>query len=219
MCDPVTITVLTVAATVAAGAVTAYGQVYQGQAANAAAKHEAAVADRNVKLTEAARADAAKRGEREQLNHWRRVSQLMGDQRAQFAANNLDVNFGTPAEVVENTMLIGVEDSLLLATNTKKEMEGLDVEAANYKESAVAARARGKAALAAGKIGAVGTLLGTAAQVGKMFTPAPGGGGSPGGSAGSTYSGGSTSGYSVAPYGNPSVPSQGYSVYGGGFPR
>jgi len=184
ICDPVTITV--VALTVAAGAVTAYGQVYQGQAASAAAKHEAAIADRNVKLTEAQKADAAKRGEREQLNHWRRVSQLMGDQRAQFAANNLDVSFGTPGEVVDNTMLLGMEDSLLLATNTKKEIEGLDIEGANYKESSVAARARGKAALAAGKIGAVGTMLGTEAQAMGSVSNAGYGGAKSGGSVSSS---------------------------------
>jgi hypothetical protein len=210
MCDPVTITF--VALTVAAGVTTAYGQIYQGQAANAAAKHEALVADRNAKLTEAAKVDAAKRGEREQLNHWRRVSQLMGDQRAQVAANNLDVNFGTPAEVVENTMLIGVEDSLLLATNTKKEVEGLDIEQANYRETSVAARARGKAALAAGKIGAVGTLLGTAAQVAGKFTPSPGAGG--GGGDAARFTGRPTaSGFSSNPYSNPVVASQGYSSY------
>ena len=211
MCDPVTLTVVAISATVLAGGVTAYGQIYQGQAANAAAKHEAAVADRNVKLTEAARADAAKRGEREQLNHWRRVSQLMGDQRAQFAANNLDVNFGTPAEVVENTMLLGMEDSMLLATNTKKEMEGLDVEAANYKESSVAARARGKAALKAGKLAAVGTILGTAAQVASMGAKMPGGSG--GGGGGSSYTPNYGSGYGSAPYSNPVSASAGYSPY------
>ena len=197
MCDPVTITV--VALTVAAGITTAYGQVYQGQATNAAAKHEAAVAERNVKLTEAARADANQRSEREQLNHWRRVSQMMGDQRAQFAANNLDVNFGTPAEVVENTMLIGTEDSMLLATNAKKEMQGFDIEAANYKESAVAARMRGKAALTAGKIGAVGTILGTAAQAAGSISNAGYGGAKGGGASGGSHFSGDTS----SSYGNP----------------
>jgi hypothetical protein len=188
MCDPVTIGI---ALTVASTAVGAYGQIQQGQAINAQSKYEAKVADRNAKLSEAGREDARKRGEREQLNHWRRVSQMMGEQRAQFAAGGLDVNFGTPGAVVEDTMLIGLEDSQILAENTRKEMEGFDIEAANLRDSAKAARMRGKAAKQAGYIGAASTILGGAAQVAGKFSPS----GSTGGGGGSS-SFGSTSGYS-----------------------
>lgn len=168
MCDPLSIGI---ALTVASTAVGAYGQIQQGQAINAQAKYEAKVSERNAKLSEAGREDARKRGEREQLNHWRRVSQMMGEQRAQFAAGGIDVNFGTPGEVVEDTMLIGLEDSSILAENTKKEMEGFDIEAANYRDSAKAAKMRGKAAKQAGYIGAASTILGGAAQVAGKFAP------------------------------------------------
>lgn len=168
MCDPVSITV---ALTVASTAIGAYGQIQQGQAINAQMKYEAKVGERNAKLSEASREDARKRGEREQLNHWRRVSQMMGEQRAQFAAGGLDVNFGTPGEVVEDTALIGGEDSQILAENTKKEMEGFDIEAANFRDSAKAARMRGKAAKTAGYLGAAGTILGGATQVANRFAP------------------------------------------------
>lgn len=183
MCTPVALVALTVAAT----AVTAYSQIQQGQAVNAQMKYEAKVAERNAKLSEVGREDARKRGERDQLNHWRRVSQMMGEQRAQFAAGGLDVNFGTPAEVVEDTALIGTEDSQILAENTRKEMEGFDIEVANYRDSAKAARMRGKAAKTAGYIGAAGTILGGAAQAAGRFGPSPA---SSGGGGGSSYSGG-----------------------------
>lgn len=169
MCDPVTAVV--VGLTIAAGATTAYGQIQQGNYANAMGKYEAQIAERNAKISEQGRVDAAKRGEREQLNHWRRVAQAMGEQRATFAAGNLDVNFGTPADVVEDTMLIGMEDSSIIAENTKKEIEGFDIEAANFRDAGAAAKSRGKAAKKAGRIAAVGTILGTAAQAAGSFTP------------------------------------------------
>lgn len=168
MCDPISIAV---GAAVVGGLVTGYGQIQQGNYANAMGKYEQKIAERNIKLTEAGREDARRRGEREQLNHWRRVSQAMGEQRAQYAAGNLDVNFGTPAEVVEDTLLIGMEDSSVLAENTKKEMEGFDIEAANYKEAGNAARSRGRAAKTASRFAAAGTILSTASQVAGMYAP------------------------------------------------
>lgn len=192
MCDPITAVV--VGATVLAGATTAYGQIQQGNYANAMGKYEAQIADRNAKIGEQGRADTLKRGEREQLNHWRRVAQAMGEQRAEFAAGNLDVNFGTPADVVEDTMLIGMEDSSIIAENTKKEVEGFDIDIANQRDAGAAAKSRGKAAQKAGRIAAVGTILGTAAQAAGKFSPST----SSGGSSGTSYGG--TSGYSYGSY-------------------
>ena len=165
MCDPVTAMIVL---TVAASAVQGSGQIQAGNAANAQSKYEAKVADRNAKLSDAAGVDARKRGEREQLNRWRRASQQMGEQRAGFAAAGLDVNFGTPALVVEDTAMIAGEDSLMLAENTKREVQGFDIEGANFKDSGKAARMRGKAAKQAGYIGAAGTILSGAAQAAGM---------------------------------------------------
>lgn len=194
MCDPVTAAIVL---TVAASATTAYGQIQQGNYANAMGKYEAQIAERNAKIGEQGRADAQRRGEREQLNHWRRVAQMAGQQRAQFAAGNLDVNFGTPADVVEDTMLIGMEDSQIIADNTRKEVQGYDIDIANQRDAGAAARSRGKAAKSASRIAAVGTILGGAAQAANFAArPSSGGGGGGGGGGDSGY--GSTSGYSIS---------------------
>ncbi len=173
MCVPVA--AAAIALTLISAGVTAYGQVSAGNAANAQAKYEAKVADRNAKMSDAAGQDARKRGERSQLERWRRAAQQAGDQRAGFAAAGLDVNFGTPAMVVEDTAMIAGEDSLMLAENTKREVQGFDIEGANYKDSAKASRMRGKAAKQAGYIGAAGTILGGAAQAAGSFKPRGGG--------------------------------------------
>lgn len=164
MCDPVTLTVLTVAATV----VTAGSQVYAGMAANAQGKYEAKVAERNAKLEESSRSDAFNRRNIEQMRLWRRVSQQLGEQRAQGAAAGLDINFGSMADLQQDTLTIGEEDSSTLDTNYMKEIKGYDINAANYRAEGTAAKMRGHAALVGGFMGAAGTLLSGATQVAKI---------------------------------------------------
>lgn len=164
MCDPVTLTVLTVAATV----VTAGGQIYASQAQAAQAEYAAKVATENRKHELAARDDARKRGEMEQMRHWRRVSQLQGEQRAQMGAAGLDLGFGSPLDIQDETLAMGFEDSTIINQNTDREVLGYEIRAANFKNEARAQRATAKAARTAGYIGAAGTLLGGASQIGKM---------------------------------------------------
>jgi len=171
MCDPVTLTVLTVAATV----VTAGSQIYAGAAANAQAKYEGKIADRNAKYEREAGADAMNRRNIEQMRHWRRVSQMMGNQRAQMAGQGLDIEFGSPAEIIDDTLTIGKEDSQTINENFAKEIKGYDINAANYTMQGRAARARGKAAVVGSLMSATGTILGGASQIGRMnFSAGPG---------------------------------------------
>lgn len=169
MCDPVSITL-------AAGAIlTAGSQVYGGMVANAQGKYEQAVATENRKYTEAAREDAQQRRTVEQMRHWRKVSQALGEQRAQGAGQGLDVNFGSMLDIQDDTSMLGYEDSAILNKKFDNEVKGFDIEAANYTMQGRAARARGKGALIGSALGAAGTILGAAAQVGqyraKLNTP------------------------------------------------
>lgn len=188
MCDPVTLTVLTVAATV----VTAGSQIYAGAAANAQAKYEGKIADRNAKYEREAGADAMNRRNIEQMRHWRRVSQMMGNQRAQMAGQGLDIEFGSPADIIDDTLTIGKEDSQTINENFAKEIKGYDINAANYTMQGRAARARGKAAMTGALLSATGTILGGASQIGRMNANfgAPGGGGGGGGYGGWSVQGG-----------------------------
>lgn len=153
---------------VTAAVVTAGGAVYQGAAANEQAKYERAIADQNAKLEEASRRDAISRGETAQINHWRKLSQAMGEARVRNSANMLDVGFGSAAGLEEDIALIGNEDSRTLSENTTKEIQGYDIRAANYRAEGKAATMRGKAAKTAGFISAAGTLLSSASQIGGM---------------------------------------------------
>lgn len=163
MCAPVA-----VVAAVAGAVLSAGGQIYSGMAANAQGKYEQQVANQNAQLEERSQRDAIDRAETEQLRHYRRLSQALGEARVRNSAAGLDIGFGSAADFESDISLIGYEDSATLAENANKEIMGYDINAANYRNQGSAARARGKAAQTAGFIGAAGTLLSSASQIKKQ---------------------------------------------------
>lgn len=163
MCLPVA-----AVAAIAGAVISAGGQVYSGMAANAQGKYEQQVANQNAQLEQRAQRDAISRQETAQVQHYRRLSQALGEARLRNAAAGLDVGFGSAADLETDIALIGYEDSATLAENANKETLGYDISAANYRSEGRAARARGKSAQTAGFIGAAGTLLSAASQVKKQ---------------------------------------------------
>lgn len=170
MCDPVSISI---GLTVAAAAVTAGGQLYSASATSNQEKYKAAVATENRKVELAGRDDAARRGELEQMKHWRKVASLQGEQRAKMGALGLDLGFGSASDILLETSQLGYEDSATIGENTKREVEGYEIRAANYGNEAKAAKYGAKTAKTAGYIAAAGTLLGAASQLSGKRTPAP----------------------------------------------
>lgn len=162
MCDPVT------ALAVTAAVVTAGSQVYGGMQANAQGKYENALAQQNAKLEERARGDAIVRGETTQMQHYRRLAQALGEARVKNAAAGLDTGFGSAADMESDIALMGYEDSAAISENTINEVRGFDMNAANYRSQGNASRLAGKAAQTAGFIGAAGTILSSASQIGQM---------------------------------------------------
>lgn len=159
MCGPFAPVLLAASTVLAAG-----GQIYSGLQANAQGKYEYRVAQQNREVELHARDDARARGEIEQMRHWRRVSQAAGAQRAQQAASGVEVGFGSSADLQDDIMLIGYEDSAIIGENTVREMRGYEVNAANYLNQGRAARGRGRAALIGSGISAFSTILGGASQ-------------------------------------------------------
>ena len=118
-------------------------------------------------MEERSRADAISRGETDQLRHYRRVAQSLGEARVSNSAAGLDVSFGSASNLENDIALMGYEDSGTIAENTRREVMGYDVSAINQRTQGKAARMQGKAAQTAGYIGAAGTLLSASSQVAK----------------------------------------------------
>jgi hypothetical protein len=137
-------------------------------AANAQARYEARVADYNRELESRKAADALERGNIEVRNAARRQSQIIGAQRAAMAANGIDVSFGTASDLLADTAVAAQEERLTLRENTRREMMGFDINAANFGSQAIAARNRGSAALVSGALQLGSTIAGGAQRYGKV---------------------------------------------------
>lgn len=161
VCEP---TSLAIAATAVAAAGTAVKTINTMQKAN----YEARVADANAKMASAQAADAAERGKIEAQRVMGRNSQLLGSQRAAAAANGIEVDFGSSADVQNDTATIGRVEVATTYRNAEREMQGYDINASNFQAKAAGARQARGAALVEGAFDMGSTILGGVQQVGKI---------------------------------------------------
>ncbi len=146
-------------ATVAATAVSAYGAIQQGQAAQNQADYQAAVDRNNQQVAEWQAADALDRGAEAERQHRTRVQQVLGSQRAAMASNGLDLSSGSPLDILSDTAMFGELDALTIRSNAEREAYGHRVRSQDFAASAQLAQMRGSSAATAGMVGAGSTLL------------------------------------------------------------
>lgn len=161
MCDPGTLTIVATAAAVA-------GTITSTAAAVQQSRYEAKIAERNKDMENAKVADALQRGDQESLNLARKQSALAGAQRAAMAANGVDLGYGSAAHVLADTAMFNQLDQYNLRQNENREIMGYDINAANYKAQANAARAQATGQIISGALSTIGTIAGGAQKMGKI---------------------------------------------------
>ena len=161
MCNPA---LLAVAAT----AVTAAGQIQSGIYASRMARYQAQVAEQNKQMTREGAIDAIGRGQDEQRQLGRAVAQRVGAQTARMGANNVDLGFGSAARTVEDTKMVGREDSEALAENVRRQVRGFQIDAWGFESEKRAAKAESKQAIVGTAFGVASTVLGGASQYAKF---------------------------------------------------
>jgi len=129
------------ALTIASAVLSGFGAYGQAKAANAQADYNASVADNNAKMATYQAEDAQRRGEEEAINKNRQTAQLRGEQRATMAARGLDLTYGTPQSLIDQTDYFGQVDTNTLRDNAAREAFARRTDASNYTASASAARA------------------------------------------------------------------------------
>ncbi len=150
---------LTMALTIGSTLLGAAGQIQQGNAAAAAADHNAKIADMNATISERRAKDAMERGQQEEQRKRIDVAQLQGRQRAAMAANGLDLTFGSPLDTLVDTAVLGELDALTIRQNTAREVYDRKVDASNQRAGAQLQRMEGRSAKSAGYLAAAGTVL------------------------------------------------------------
>jgi len=161
VCDPVTLTVAATAVTMAGQGMSALQQASQY-------KYQARVAERNASLeNEAARVEQ-ENTRTEALAHYRRVAALKGQQRVTAAANGVSLEFGSAADVADDTDMLAREDVTRIYEQGFQRSRGFEINASNERAQARAAKAGAKNAIVSGIFDMGSTALGGATQYSKM---------------------------------------------------
>lgn len=162
MCDPV------LGLTIASAAVTAAGQVQGGIYQSQMSRYQAQVAEQNKQLTREGAADAIVQGQEQQRQLGREVAGRVGAQEARMAGNNVDITTGSAARLLDDTRLIGREDSAALNENVNRQVMAMQTDIWNYESEKRAAKSEAKQAIVGAAFGAASTLLGGATQYSKF---------------------------------------------------
>lgn len=158
MCEPVTLAVIGLGLTAVGGY-----QQYQAQRANA--DYQEQVGERNAEIGRRQAAQERDIGNIDEERHLRKVRQMLGAQRAQQAANGLDINTGSALDLQAETAGFGAADASTIRSNALRRAWGLDVGAVNDLNA-------GRAEAAASRNAATGTLITTGASMVNQFSQA-----------------------------------------------
>jgi hypothetical protein len=142
----------------AAAGLMALGGALGGGAQKAAGEATQRLDNFNADISDQQASDALSRGGTAMNQRRLKERQTIGSQRARLAAQGLDVNSGSAANIQSDTYAIGEMDALTIANNAAREAWGYKVKATDY-------RMRGEIAKQEGKNKQVGTYLNAGAKI------------------------------------------------------
>lgn len=161
MCDPVTLTI-------AATAMTAAGTGFSALQANQQAKYQAKIAERNAALEREAGQIEQQNMREAAMARYREMAQIKGQQRLAAGAGGVAIDFGTSADSIADTNLLGREDVSRIYQQGNQNLRGSDIQTSNFIGEANAQRQAGKGALIKGAFDMGSTILGGAQQYKKL---------------------------------------------------
>jgi len=153
---------------VIAAGMAAAGSITGGLAANAQARFQAKIAERNATMEREAAQQELQNTREASLDHYRKVGQLKGAQRARAAAGGVSVDMGTAQWVQDDTEMLGREDADRIYRQGYQNVRGRDIQASNYAGEANAQRKAGTMALVRAGFDAGKSMLDGANQYRKM---------------------------------------------------
>lgn len=142
-----------------------YGQSQQAAAQENAAKYQAAVAANNAKIAQRNAQASIEQGQAQEAAQRQKTTNLVGAQRAAFAANGIDVGSGSALDVQSSAAQMGELDALTIRYNAENRAQGFASQAGGYSAQSGLYGMQGASAGAAGGIGMTTSLLGGAASM------------------------------------------------------
>lgn len=172
MCDPGTAFLV---ASLATAGVQAYASIQQGNAAYQAGMYNAQIAERNAQSAENEQKNVQDAAAIERRRLGERARAERGEMIAKYANMGLDTEFGTPADLIGDVQRAYEIDRSILGRNEITQLESLDKQVADFRDSAAMSRAEAKSARKAGQLSAIGSLLDGASSVsGRWIQPTTG---------------------------------------------
>lgn len=141
---------------------------------SAQARYQAKIAERNAGLEREAGRQEQENTREAALNQYRRMSQIEGAQRARAAAAGVGVDFGTAADVVAETQMLGREDVRRIYEQGAQNVKGRDIAASNFMAEASAQKQAATGALVKGALDFGSSVLGNAVQYKTLQRQYPG---------------------------------------------
>jgi hypothetical protein len=108
----------------------------QAQAERSAAEYNAQVANNNATIANQERSTTLQEGEVEAQNSMRKQASMIGDQRAQMAANGIDLTQGSAQDILASTKFLGGIDVNTIQSNAARQAWGYEVQGMNDKSAA-----------------------------------------------------------------------------------
>lgn len=157
------------AGTAISAATSAYGAIQSANATSAAAAAKAQQDKNNAILAGNAANDATLRGQVAEQQKANQTNQLLGQQRAGFAANGVDPNSGSAVDLQSDVAGNGELDQLTIRSNSAREAAGYQAQGMNYTTQASIDEASSQNALNAGALSATSSIIGGAGSVASQW--------------------------------------------------
>jgi hypothetical protein len=136
--------------------------------AAAQSRYQAKIADRNAAMEREAARQEQENTHQAALDQYRRIAATKAQQRVGAAGNGVGVDFGTAADVLGDTTMLGNEDIGRIYQQGFQNVRGRDIGASNYAAQANADRQAATGALVKGAFDVGSTVLGGASQYKKL---------------------------------------------------
>lgn len=170
--NPLTIANMGMGATVGGGMLGIAGSLMSGYGQSAQLKYQAGIARMNAAVQRQNAQWALDAGESQALQSGRKTAQIVGQQRTQQAANNLNTNFGTTPMVRTSQEMVGQEEQGNIRLNAARRAYGHEIQAISDETSAKMYDKGAKNAVTSGWINAASSFLGTASSVSSKWIQA-----------------------------------------------
>ena len=158
-----------IAATVVGAGISYMGAQQQASASASAASYNEEVAANNQKTADAAAVAAQQEGQVQQQQKAYQEDVLIGQQKAGFAANGIDVGSSSVTDVLSDTKAAGEFDQLTITNNAARETQGYLNQGINYSNQAQIDQASSQAALAGGELKSASSLVTGAGSVANQW--------------------------------------------------